>query len=103
MEFNIQPFQLILIAVYVTLGFLFFKFDNKSFKITVVAIAVIVFFVNPIRFKQKGVESLERSISRFDAIPEKVEVKTPEYDDFHKNEIDAMRSQSEEKKDEVHN
>lgn len=103
---NFQPYQLLMVFGYIFLGFLAYKaWDFKTGYVfgAIIALMLTVFFVNPFRFAQNNVGSLEVSISRFDDIPDKVEVKTESFDDSLKREINNLRQQSEERKDEIHN
>jgi hypothetical protein len=105
-EMSIQIYQLLVLAVYAVLIYFIYRGIKKDKWIVAGIcfwIGIILFFVNPVRFKQEGSAALERSISRFDEVPEKVEVKTENYNDFHKNQLETLKSESEERKDEVHN
>jgi hypothetical protein len=56
---SFQPWQLIQLAFFVAMAMVFWQIRNKYARIVIVVVAFIVFAVNPIRMKQKGVAQLE--------------------------------------------
>jgi len=100
---NIQLYQLIFLLGYAVLIIAILKIKYKSIKIILATLGLIIFFVNPVRFEQKGGEQLEISISRFNNIPEKVELKKESFKESQARELEALKQQSEDRKNEIHN
>ena len=93
---SVQPEQLIVLLLYVFMGLIFWKVDNKYFRIVIGAIAFILFVANPIKFKQQGGAKLEKGITRFDDIPDKVVVEEKDYSKEQAEVFDKLKKQSEE-------
>ena len=93
---SVQPEQLISILVYACMGIGFWKIDNKYVRIAIVAIAFILFVANPIKHKQQGGAKLEKGITRFDDIPDKVVVEEKDYNKEQAEVLDKLKKQSEE-------
>lgn len=100
---SIQPHQLLVLLIYAVLIFTVYKAKPYWIKGIALWIMIIVFFVSPVRFKQVGGESLERSTHKFNNIPEKVEFKKESFNESQDRELEALKQQSEDNKDEVHN
>ncbi|UCE99879.1 MAG: hypothetical protein JSV82_02105 [Planctomycetota bacterium] len=56
---SFQPWQLTQLVFFVVMAVVFWKIHNKYARIVIVVFAFIVFAMNPIRVKQKGVVQLE--------------------------------------------
>ena len=91
---SVQPEQLISILVYACMGIAFWKIDNKYVRIAIVSIAFILFVANPIKHKQQGGAKLEKGITRFDDIPEKVVVEEKDYNKEQAEVLDKLKKQS---------
>lgn len=103
---NIQLYQLITLAIYILLGFLAYKASKRDSGYlfgAIIALMLIIFFVNPLRHKQQGGESLERGVTRFDELPSKVVVEKEGFNESQARELKALKQQSEDRKNEVHN
>lgn len=93
---SVQPEQLITLLIYACMGLAFWKVDNKYFRIAVVAIAFVLFVANPIKNKQQGGAKLEKGVSRFADIPEKVVVEEKDYSEERAKVLNKLKKQSEE-------
>ena len=100
---NIQIYQLLLLFIYGALAAIVLYCKNTKIIVTAIAVAAILFFVNPIRFKQDNAEVLERSVSRFADVPAKVTVKEETFNETLNRELKSLKQQSEDRKDEIHN
>lgn len=99
---NAQPYQLIFLLTYSVLAIGIWKIRNKRVKIFLAILGGIIFFVNPIRFKQEGGAKIERNITRFEKLPEKVGVGVKEFQQRQDEEMNKLKKQSEDLKDEIH-
>ena len=99
---SIQPYQLILLLLYAGLILIFWKVKNVKLRIAISVLAGIIFFVNPIRFKQEGGAQIERSVTRFDSLPPKVDVETEKFQQRQEDEMKKLKQQTEDLKDEIH-
>ena len=100
---NMQFYQLATLVSYALLAFGVYKVDKVWARALFIAIAAIVFFVNPVRFKQENISALERPINRFDDMPEKVVVDKPSFKERQNIEMNEFNSNYEESRDEIHN
>ncbi len=98
---NIQPYQLMFLTSYV-IGF-YVMYRWKKTRIPILILMAIAFFANPFRNTATSINQIERGVTRFDNIPEKIIVDNPSFDDFNKSEIDKLNKLYEETKDEIHN
>ncbi len=98
---NIQPYQLMFLTGYV-IGF-YVMYRWKKTRIPILILMAIAFFTNPFRNTATPINQIERGVTRFDNIPEKIIVDNPSFDDFNKSEIDKLNKLYEETKDEIHN
>lgn len=99
---NVQPFQLIFLLMYSTLAIGVWKIKNKKVKIFLVILGGIIFFVNPVKFKQEGGARIERSVTRFDSLPKKVDVGGKGFQQKQEEEMNKLKQQTEDLKDEIH-
>ena len=99
---EIQLEQLISVLVYACMGIAFWKIDNKYVRIAIVSIAFILFVANPIKHKQQGGAKLEKGITRFDDIPDKVVVEEKDYSKEQAEVLNKLKKQSEEVEYEIH-
>lgn len=103
MEISIQPVQVLSLVIYI-IGFVaLWKIKSPGFRMMIVGIMLIIFAVNPIRFKQEGGESLERSVTRFDSIPEKWESNQPTFEQMQIEERQTLIKESKGYKNETLN
>ena len=98
---DINIFQLLTFAIWVGLGGSCYLFKNKKWWICAAAIAFIAFFINPVKFEEEGGARLERSVSRFEDIPERVVVDQESYSDRQTKEHDKLKSESKEIENEI--
>lgn len=91
---NIQLFQLVSLLIYVGLVYGVFKVKNKKIKIAFIAVGLILFFVNPVRFKQEGVASLERFKQTEVEMPDRVIVKEKQFSEFQSKEYKSLKDES---------
>lgn len=74
---------------------------SKKFRIGVAVFASVLILFNPFRFEQPSGELLERNVSRFDDIPEKVDVQRPSFEERQAAEHNQLKDQSKEIQDEI--
>lgn len=98
---NIQPYQLMFLAVYIAGFYVMYRY--KKTRTAIIILMLIAFFVNPFRNTATSIKQIERGVTKFDNIPEKIIVKHPSFDDFNQSEIDKLNKLYEETKDEIHN
>ena len=105
LDISIQPMQLLTLVGYALLVLAFIKVKNKYFRVAVVAAAVVLVFVNPVRFDQKGMTEIERhgNAAQFDKPIEKVEVDQATFAERQRLEMEALKNDSEDMQDEIHN
>ena len=99
---SFQPYQLIFLATYTGLILIFWKVNNTKIRILIGVLAFVLFFINPVRFKQEGNVKTERSVTRFEKVPDKVEVNKENFQTKQETELNKLKKQSEELKDEIH-
>ena len=100
---SIQIYQLLTLVIYVTLIVAFWKIKSKNARIVIVVIGFIAFATSPLRHKQEGAGGLERSINRFESVPNKIVVERPVFEDRQKQQFNSLKNDSENMKDEIHN
>lgn len=106
---EVQPHQLINLSVYMIFIFAFImsfrskKTLAKILRYVSLAIVLIMFFVNPIRGKVIERATIERSVTKFNNVPERIIVNEQSFEDFNKSEIDKLKKMNEERKNEIHN
>jgi len=100
---SIQFFQLLILFLYGVLLLVIIFVKPKSIKILACLLIGVIFFVNPVRFKQGGGEILERSVSKFDSMPERIEFKKEGFEESHARELQTLQQQSKDKNNEIHN
>lgn len=98
---NIQLVQVVQLLVYIVIAYAAYKSKPAWLKGLFVAVILITFFVNPIRFKQEGGARLERNVNRFE-VPEKVLIKEESYQDRSIRERQLLIKQSGDKQHEIH-
>lgn len=99
---NVQPYQLIFVLIYTVFAIGMWKIKSGKVRVLILFLALILFFVNPIRFKQEGGAQIERSITRFDSLPPKVDVEIEKFQQRQDNEMKKLKRQTEDLKDEIH-
>lgn len=98
-EMSVQPSQLINLIVLAIVAIGVYKFKNYYIKSTFLLLIVVMFFVNPVRFKQEGMSRLEyEKYSKFDSIPEKVVVESKSFEQRQKESLSNLKQQSQELK-----
>lgn len=100
---NVQPYQLIFLVVYSILMIGVWKIKNNKIRIFIAFLGFILFFVSPVKFKQEGGAKIERSVTRFNDLPQKVVVETEEFQQRQDAEMNQLKQQTEDLKDEIHN
>lgn len=93
---NLQLFQFISILIFVSLFYGAYRIKNNKVKVFLIALGLILFFMNPVRFKQEGVASLERFKSPEIKIPDRISVKQKEFDEVQKQEYTSLKNESKE-------
>lgn len=76
------------------MGLLFWKIENKTARLVIAFVAIAFFAVNPVRFKQQGVSSLERFSGESAPLPEKVVFETPKFHERQRAEMDKLKKES---------
>lgn len=99
MEINLH--QLIILCIWLGVGLAAYKVKNNKFRVAMFFLAAILFLFNPVKFSQVGGASIERSVSRFDDMPEKIEIETGSYQSRSQEEHDKLQSQSKEIQNEI--
>ncbi len=99
---NVQPYQLIYLSIYLCLIWGILKVKSNKIKILILILGLILFFVNPIRFKQEGGFKIERNITRFNKLPKKENVEIRGFQERQDEEMNKLKKQSENLKDEIH-
>lgn len=100
---TISFIQLAQLLIYLILLYATVKVKKASLKIFFVSLIIVVFALNPVRFKQDGGEKLERNVTRFNNVPEKVIVKEESFEDSQTRELNKLKQESEGLKNEIHN
>ena len=100
---NIQPYQLIFLSVYIGLIVGLWKIRNTKAKVLMLILGLILFFVNPVRFKQEGGSKIESNVTRFEKLPKKVDVEIKGFQQRQDKEMSKLKKQSEGLKNEIHN
>lgn len=88
----------ILLFVYIIGFILFFKMKDTKVRWVIPVILLILFFANPVRFKQENVSSLERGKNKFDKVPERVVVYKKSFEEKQREEMNTLKRESEESK-----
>lgn len=100
---SIQPYQLLFLIGYALLALGFWKINNRTSRIVIVLLGFVIFTVNPVRHKQEGGAELERSVSRFSDVPEKVIVEAISFQQKQLNQMKQLKTDSENLKHEIQN
>lgn len=98
---SFQPGQILILGFFLIALVAIWKVKNKYFRITTVLVLLALFMVNPFRFDQPGGASLERSVNRFDEIPDKVVVEKPAFSDKQEQEFNKLKSETENIREEI--
>lgn len=93
---NIQLFQLITIALFIALAYGAYKVKIRSIKIALIAMMLILFFANPLRFKQENMSSVERFKAEDNGIPERVIVEDKKFTETQKEAYESLKNESKE-------
>lgn len=90
-----QFVQIIQLLIYIIIGFLFWKIKNKKARVMFILIALTIFLVNPIRFKQEGMSKIERRSSSISVeLPKKVIVDLKSFEQKQLDEMKKLKTQS---------
>jgi len=100
---NFQPYQLLFIIFYAIGIVSFFKIKKKWFRLGIVILIVIITLFNPVRFKQKGGAQREQAIDRFSNMPEQIIINTTTFENIQQQEMEIIKKESENLKNEIHN
>lgn len=100
---EIQPYQLYTFMITIGFFILIWKIKNIYFRVACVLIMFILFTMNPLRHKQEGISSIERNVSKFNKLPDKVIVKDESFEQKQLKQMGLLKLNSEELKDEIHN
>jgi len=99
---NIQAHQLMVLAFFVILIVIFWKVKKPAVRIFVVALAIIIFAVNPFRHKQEGGAKLEATIDRFAIVPEKVVIEEVPFEEHQRQKMRILKQDSLNMKGDIH-
>ena len=99
MDINLH--QLIIICIWLSIGVVIYKVKNNKFRVSLLFFAVILFLFNPVKLSQGGGSDMERSVSRFDDVPERVDIEKGSYQSRYQEEHDKLKTQSKEVQDEI--
>lgn len=94
---NVQLFQIIHSLVWCFCIYSTFKLKG-NLKLIPIAIALIAFFVSPVRFEEKRISHIE---TRSFVVPEKIEVKTKTFKEKQLEEHNQLKSMSKGIQDEI--
>ena len=83
--------------------FLFWKVKNKPVRIGLITLAAILFFTNPIRHKQEGGTKLEIMTETQFTVPPRISVPETTFKKKQEIEMQNLKYDSENLKDEIHN
>jgi hypothetical protein len=109
---NIQPFQLIILSIMIILLVSAWQlFKRGKFKLSILVIVITLFLppLLPIKFKQEGGSKLERSVNRFDDVPERIETQPnglaghDSFRDRQQYEMNSFDNRLGEIENEIHN
>lgn len=103
MSFEFQPYQLLVIVFCALLAFAFWKLEKKSYRIGIAAFAVVLFVANPIKHKQEGGAQIERFAPKQVYLPKRVHVKEKSFEQKQSEQLNDLKKQSGEMKDEIKN
>lgn len=101
---NIQLYQLVILATYIGLGVAFWKVKNEWLRACLVAIALTLFLVNPVRHKQVGMGGVEAKKETM-VNPEftnEFKFKQKSFQERQADEMSSLKSQSEGIKNEIY-
>ncbi len=98
MTFNFM--QILQLAAYLVLGVLVWRIKNNKIRMLLIALAAIIFFANPARFKQEGMSKIERRASVINQeLPEKITSSTQSFEEKQAAEMAKLKSESKESLD----
>jgi hypothetical protein len=92
----IQYFTVISLVLYAGLLFAAYKAENTKLRIGLVCLVAGIFLVNPIKFKQEGVSSIERFSTKSVDIPDKVLDNRLSFEEKQESSRDKLKNESEE-------
>lgn len=94
-EFNFM--QIFQFAFYLILGVAVWKIKNNKIRMLLIALAAIIFFANPARFKQEGMSKIERRVSIINQeLPEKITSNAQSFEEKQAYEMAKLKSESKE-------
>lgn len=97
MEFNVQPYQLFSVSCWIMTLLLLWRVKNKYFRCGVLFLCVVLTFISPIRFKQRGGASLEQTIFTSETtLPERVIIDHRSFEERQKNALNTLKAESKE-------
>ena len=99
---SIQIEQLIILTCYSLMGVAFYYIKIKSVRIALVVLGLILFAVNPVRFKQEGGAALERGTAQFEDIPERIVVEQTDFNAHQQQELDKLNQATKDIQHEIH-
>lgn len=100
---SFQFIQIIQLLIYVILGVLIWKFKNTKFRIVLVILALVIFLINPVRFKQEGMSKIERRANKTQIIlPDRIIIEKKSFEEKQTSEMNKLKNKSKEiVKDEI--
>ena len=99
---EIQVYQLLTFTLYPLLALLYWVVKGSWPKVFIAFLAFILFAMNPIRHKEEGGASLEASTSRFKDIPNQIVIKEKTFKQKQEDQLQSLKTDSENLKYEVH-
>lgn len=100
---EIQAYQLAVFSGWALLALVAWKAKKTSVRVAAVALMFVLFALNPFKHSQEGMASKERSVQRFEKIPNKVIVSGPEFSERQRIEMATLKNDSKGMKNEIHN
>ena len=100
---NIQLYQLFTVMLWAAMALAFWKIEHTKIRIIIAVSALLLFAFNPIRLEEKNVSVLEEPGGKIFVVPPKTIIDSKSFEDMQKEEMESLKTQSEEKQNEVHN
>lgn len=92
---SLQFYQIATLLTYIVLGVLVWKIKNKWVRMFIVGTALIMFLVNPVRFKQEGMSKIERrSTGTIIELPKRIIVNQKSFSEKQSDEMNQLKTQS---------
>lgn len=93
MEYSVQPMQAIQMIAVIGVAISVWRVKNKWFRITAIILIAIIFLVNPVRFKQRGIVAIEKGGPEF-KVGERWSDNSKSFEQMQKDEMDKLKKES---------